>query len=69
MTGERELPEGESESGGELEFGGPDCDRVGPGCCAGVFGVKNPTWRTLGTADDTRRASIECCGSLAIADF
>lgn len=62
MTGERELPEGErSETGGEeaevevIGSGGLEKDRSGK-----APGVKNPTWRTLGsiTVRAGRRDSI-----------
>lgn len=56
MTGDNELLAGELESGGEFESGGPDRVRVG---CDGALGVKNPTWRTLGTTLAPRRWSME----------
>lgn len=59
MTGERECPAGESETGGDDPAAGPDCVRSGR-----ESGVTNPTWRTLGsiTIRAARRASMDCRG-------
>lgn len=58
ITGDKELPEGEtSETGGDEDVGsgGPE---LGPS--GGPTGAKNPTCRTLGslTVRGTRRGSI-----------
>lgn len=58
MTGDKELPEGEtSDTGGDEDVGagGPDSERS-----SGAAGAKNPTCRTLGslTVRGTRRGSI-----------